>query len=137
MTWLIPVIPHWKVPEFIRACDAVCFLERNFPIKIHTPTVPREILACGRCLLLSREIMEKQAYRDLLVDRKNFVLIENPQDIKSLTNILLWTIQHRSLVKKIGSEGYKISRSIEDFDNFINSRNEMFLKFQKLTRRKI
>ena len=25
-TWILPFIPHWRVPSFIRACTAVCFL---------------------------------------------------------------------------------------------------------------
>jgi hypothetical protein len=49
-TWPLPFIPHWLVPRFIRACAAVCFLERDLPIAIHNPSVPRatEIGTCGR-----------------------------------------------------------------------------------------
>src|SRR5262249_7929548 len=48
-TWLLPFVPPWRVPSFIRCCTAVCFLERNFPISMHAPVVPREVLACGTC----------------------------------------------------------------------------------------
>ena len=56
VTWVLPFVAHWKVARFIRACTAVCFLERDFPITFHAPTVPREVLACGTCLVLSGEI---------------------------------------------------------------------------------
>src|SRR6202007_591740 len=29
-TLILPYLPNWRVPEFIRACTAVCFLERHF-----------------------------------------------------------------------------------------------------------
>ena len=28
----IPFLPHWRVPEFLRGCLAVCCLEQDFPI---------------------------------------------------------------------------------------------------------
>lgn len=52
-TWLLPFLPHWQIPNLIRTCTAICFLERDFPIKIHTPTIPREVFACGTCLIVS------------------------------------------------------------------------------------
>lgn len=61
-TWVLPFLPHWKIPGFIRACTCVCFLERDFPISFHAPTVAREILACGTCLVVSSEILQKQAF---------------------------------------------------------------------------
>jgi len=46
-TLILPFLPNWRVPEFIRACTAVCFLERGFRVAIHAPMVAREVLACG------------------------------------------------------------------------------------------
>src|SRR5207245_8971225 len=34
---VLPFQPHWRVPEFIRGCTAVAFLERDFPISAHGP----------------------------------------------------------------------------------------------------
>ena len=36
----IPFLPHWRVPEFLRGCLAVCCLEQDFPIGFHTPIIP-------------------------------------------------------------------------------------------------
>ena len=55
----IPFLPHWRVPDFIRACIAVCCLEQNFPIKFHDPVVAREVMLCGGCLIASANSLEK------------------------------------------------------------------------------
>ena len=47
----IPFLPHWRVPEFLRGCLAVCCLEQGFPIEFHAPMIPREVLLCGTCLV--------------------------------------------------------------------------------------
>ena len=36
----IPFLPHWRVPEFLRGCLAVCCLEQDFPIGFHSPIMP-------------------------------------------------------------------------------------------------
>lgn len=54
-TITVPMLAPWQVPAFIRACDAVAFLERDFEVPQHRPSPPLEVLACGRPLLVSRE----------------------------------------------------------------------------------
>jgi glycosyltransferase involved in cell wall biosynthesis len=46
-TWFFPFVAHWRVASFIRTCTAVCFLERDFPVVLHGPAIPREILSTG------------------------------------------------------------------------------------------
>ena len=77
---ILPFLPCWKVPAFIRTCTAVCFLERDFPIAIHGPIVPREILACGTCLLLSGEIAGKQSGRGEFRSGDNLVTVDDPKN---------------------------------------------------------
>lgn len=62
---MLPFIPHWRVPQFIRDCDAILFLENSFPITEHYPLVPLEALSCGRPVLLTEEIAQKGIYRRL------------------------------------------------------------------------
>ncbi|KXJ04334.1 hypothetical protein AC249_AIPGENE19890, partial [Exaiptasia diaphana] len=90
---LVPFIPNWRIPSFIRACTAVCFLERDFPIKIHTPQVATEILACGGCLILSEEIARKQPYRDEIENRKNLVLVKDPKEIDALAAAIRFVVE--------------------------------------------
>ena len=42
-TLIRPFLPNCRVPEFIRACTAVCFLERGFRVALHGPMVAREV----------------------------------------------------------------------------------------------
>jgi glycosyltransferase involved in cell wall biosynthesis len=67
-TRVLPMIAPWRIPSFLRLCNIVCFLERDFPISLHGPRIPREILASGACLVCSQEIVEKQSFKDSLVD---------------------------------------------------------------------
>jgi hypothetical protein len=59
--WTMPFLPHWRMASFIRACDAVCALEHNFPIPQHGTGIVREILACGTPLVLSEELARKDS----------------------------------------------------------------------------
>jgi glycosyltransferase involved in cell wall biosynthesis len=61
VTWLLPFLPHWDVPQFLRTCTTICFLERDFPITIHTPLIPIEVFSCGICLVLSFENSPKRS----------------------------------------------------------------------------
>lgn len=118
VTWLLPFIPHWYIPNFIRACTAICFLERDFPIKIHSPTVPREVFACGTCLILSHEIADKQIYREKLDDRSNVYLVD-PRDITDLAAALRSAIQDPESSRQVGIKGYQeLSAGLEDFDAY-------------------
>jgi glycosyltransferase involved in cell wall biosynthesis len=60
-TWILPFVPHWRIPEFIRSCTVVCALENGFWIPQHSSSLPREIMACGTPLLLSQELAAKTA----------------------------------------------------------------------------
>lgn len=105
VTWFLPFLPHWDVPHFLRACTAVCFLERDFPIPIHTPMIPIEVFSCGTCLVLSHEIAEKQTYRQQLRHGAN-VFLTDPHNHAELA-ALLRTIIHDPLAsRQIGQQGY-------------------------------
>lgn len=105
-TWTLPFISHWRVPGFIRACTAVCFLERDFPISFHGPGIPKEILACGTCLILSGEIAAKQrVLRDRFVDGENVLLVDDPQDHSELAARLRLVIEQPERARAIGRAG--------------------------------
>ena len=108
VTWLLPFIPHWGIPHFIRACTAVCFLERGFPITIHGPNVPREVLACGTCLILSHEIADKQINRERFQHGSNVFLVE-PRNIDELAQSLAMVVKEPAQSHAIGMNGYNAS----------------------------
>jgi len=127
---LIPFMPPWKIPGLISACDAVAFLERDFPVQIHHPTVPREVLACGSCLILSREVAEYQEYASLLRDSEN-CLIADPRDTDELAAALSLVIDDPLRAREIGRAGHaQISRRIENWPGYIQAVSGTFESIQ-------
>lgn len=102
-TTILPFLPHWKVPEFIRACTAVCFLERAFPIAIHGPSVPREVLSCGGCLIVSGEIVGKQRRFLDFRPEENSIVVEDPRNTDELAAALRGVIESPDKAHRIGA----------------------------------
>jgi glycosyltransferase involved in cell wall biosynthesis len=82
----IPFLPHWRVPEFLRACEAVCCLEQDFPIAMHTPIVAREILLCGGRLIASTEMLGKLGASGPVHDNWQCVAISDVTNDGTLAN---------------------------------------------------
>ena len=120
-TWRLPFIPHWRVPGFIRACTAVCFLERDFPVPIHGPVVPQEVLACGTCLVLSGEIHSKQRRRDQLIDGDNVVLVDDPKDRETLAKKLRAVIERPDIAAEIGARGRVFAGGVAGHGEFVQA----------------
>ena len=112
-SWIFPLIAPWRVPGFIRACDVIPFLEHDFPIAIHRPRIPREVLAVGTCLVCSSEVADKQGFRENLVHRKNYVRVDAPNDVAALSEELAALIDHPDLCYSIGRHGLFLSKIIE------------------------
>jgi hypothetical protein len=109
----IPFIPHWRVPEFLRGCLAVCCLEQDFPIGIHTPIVPREVLLCGSCLVASTELIQKLPGYEQLPSGYGCVAIQNINDIGSLTERLAAIAEDPEPAAAVGARGREFARSLE------------------------
>jgi glycosyltransferase involved in cell wall biosynthesis len=104
-TWTLPFLPHWRVPEFLRAVTAACFLERRFPIRIHTPGIPREVLAVGTCLVVSREVADKQPVRDEMRHGENIFVVEEPSDPEELAGVLGRIVDDPEAARAVGKAG--------------------------------
>lgn len=127
-TYILPMLPNWKVPSFIRSCAAACFLERDFPVAIHGPIIPREILACGTCLVLSGEIASKQRYREKLAHGENVLIVNDPRDHAELTDALRSVLVSPGRAASIGEQGASLSSSIEKHDEYIRGWEEVFAR---------
>ena len=106
-TWLLPFLPHWRVPAFLRSCTAVCFLEREFPVKIHGPGVPQEIMSCGVCLIVSGEIDAKQRRRFDFRPGEAALVVKDPKDHDSLADALARVIRDPEWAAAVGRAGYE------------------------------
>lgn len=112
-TWILPLVAPWRVPSFLRACDAICFLEQGFPIAFHKPRLPREVLAAGVCLVCSAEVADKQGFSSDLVSDKNYIRVEDTNDHERLCNQLERLIGEPDFVHSVARHGLFLSRTIE------------------------
>jgi glycosyltransferase involved in cell wall biosynthesis len=117
-TFLLPFIPHHKVPGFLRACDVVAFLERDFPITFHSPSIPTEVMATGTCLVLSGEIAAKQPFRERLRDRENVLLVPDPRVHDDLVAALEHALSDPARARAIGRAGAGVDLLAGDLDEY-------------------
>lgn len=69
-------IPHWHIPNFIRSCHAILFLENRFGITFHQPSVPLEVVSCGRFVITTAEVASKPLYDKLLTEGENAFIVK-------------------------------------------------------------
>lgn len=123
----IPFLPHWRVPEFVRGCLAVCCLEHDFPIKFHFPIIPREILLCGACMVASTEVIRKLPHYWRLPDRFGCVAVENVNDIRALSSRLAAVVENPKPAAAVGERGRAFARELQR-DTCLPERLEQILE---------
>jgi glycosyltransferase involved in cell wall biosynthesis len=102
--WILPPIPFIQIPRFIKLCDLVCILERDFPVKIHNVSTPIEVLAVGTCLAISKEIAFKSSLKKFLIHERNALIIDDPKNTDKMAEQLK-SYLNRERLEKIGREG--------------------------------
>lgn len=114
-TLVLPLVAPWRVPSFLKSCQVVCFLENRFPVALHMPRVPREILASGACLVTTREIADDQPFHESLAHGKNIVIVDDPSDIGLLAKQLSPLLKDPENTHIVGKHGEFLSRTCEQF----------------------
>jgi glycosyltransferase involved in cell wall biosynthesis len=114
----IPFLPHWRVPDFLRGCLAVCCLEQDFPITFHSPIIPLEVLLCGACLVGSSEVIRKLPNREQLAHGYNCVAMEDVNDIAKLAETLGAIVTDPGLVVPVGIRGRKFACDAQETIDF-------------------
>lgn len=113
--WVLPPLTPWRVPAFLAACDAVAFLEHRFSVKFHGPSIPREVLAMGSCLLVSQEIASNPDGRCGLVDERNAIVCADPTNLADLRGLLKRLAESTGLSRTIGRQGKALSNAWESW----------------------
>jgi len=98
---VIPFLPHWRVPEFLAACDCVSCLEHGFSVPGHRPQVPREVTTAGCCLLVSREVADGEPA--ILIDGENALIVDDPRDRRLLVRALRRAVLEPELRERIAA----------------------------------
>ena len=115
----IPFLPHWRVPEFLRACRAVCCLEQDFPIALHNPIVPREVLLSGTCLVASAEMIRKLPAPELLAHGYNCFALRDATDVAELATTLARAAGDGEEAAAIGARGRAVARELQLDADFV------------------
>lgn len=110
----IPFLPHWRVPEFLRGCLAVCCLEQDFPIGFHAPIMPREVLLGGACLIGSTEVIRKLRGYGQLVDGYGCMAIKNVNDVETLGARLADIAREPGPAVAVGARGREFAKSLQE-----------------------
>jgi thiopeptide-type bacteriocin biosynthesis protein len=111
-TWLLPMLPHWRMPGFIRACTAVCVLDRS------AAPIAAEVLACGTCLVMPECLLTDLSYGDQLHDGASAVIVPPPADAAALASRLRAIIAQPATAAAIGASGHLVSRKFPAFSEF-------------------
>jgi glycosyltransferase involved in cell wall biosynthesis len=109
----LPFLPHWRVPEFLRGCLAVCCLEQDFPIVFHTPIIPREVLLAGVCLVGSTEVIRKLPGYGQLVHGYGCVAIEDVNDVEALSEALAAIVRDPAPAAAVGARGRRFACELQ------------------------
>jgi len=118
-------VPPWEIPSIIKLSTCVVVPEREFPIQYHaTPIIPREVMAVGKCLILSKELYNKQCYGNLSNRESAFII--DPINIKQFRAVIEYVIRHPEDATRIGQNAFKISKQIENFDEYINQTTDLY-----------
>lgn len=117
---ILPFLPHWRVPDFIRSCTAVAFLERDFPIAVHGPTIPAEVIACGKCVIVSEEVARKQPFRGRLRNFKNIVIVPDPKRHQALADCIRFVLQDKQRAAEIGRRGFSQLTFDQDHEKYLD-----------------
>jgi glycosyltransferase involved in cell wall biosynthesis len=117
-------VPPWRMPGIIRASRAVVMPEHGFPVPGHSPVLPREVLACGTCLVISGELRQKVA-GGMLVDGENALVVE-PHDAEGFASKLSAVVQDEDAARRIGARGHRLSARIEDFEGYLSANEKMY-----------
>lgn len=142
---LLPYIPHWHMPRFFNKVDVVCYLERDFPIECHMPSIPREVLNSGRCLITSTEIFNKARLLMPTLKALENVLVAEPTDFKMLASTIEFAMTNKERANEIGRKGKEVV-NVQDVlsEDYVTNISKQFIsvtgsaqsnnQFQKMMR---
>jgi glycosyltransferase involved in cell wall biosynthesis len=109
----LPFLPHWRVPEFIRSCLAVCCLEQDFAIKFHSPIILREVLLCGTCVVAATEVIRKLPGHSRLPHRYGCVAIDDVNDLEMLSQRLAAIVADPAPAADVGLRGRAFAQELQ------------------------
>ena len=127
-TWLLPFIPTWKIPSFIKLCDAICYLEHDWPMPNHVTIVPKEVIACETILVTSEEVYNNRWHQKYLKDGANCIVIKDPGNVNEIIEKLTFFFENGDF-KNAAAEQYQQNSLLfaKGYKEFVNSWEKLLL----------
>jgi hypothetical protein len=98
----------WHAPLWIRER-----LEQDFPIGLHSPIIPLEVLLCGACLIGSVEVIRKLPQWDRLPHGYGCVAVEDVNDVEDLSEKLAAIVRNPEPAATVGARGCRFARELQ------------------------
>ncbi len=117
-------IPPWRIPGVIKLSILLVHPEFNFPIEVHNPILVREIMACGGCLLISKELYQKQE-KEFVKNGKNIVVV-SPQKKRAFAQKIIDLLDNPQKRARIEKEARKAALKREDFSRYVNQFEQFY-----------
>jgi glycosyltransferase involved in cell wall biosynthesis/predicted kinase len=117
-TFITAFVPPWRVPGIINLSTLLVHPEFNFPIKVHNPILIREIMACGGCLLISRELYQKQD-QEFVKEGQNVVVVD-PKKEEAFAQKITDLLKKPGRIRQIGKKAREAALKREDFNRHVD-----------------
>jgi glycosyltransferase involved in cell wall biosynthesis len=125
-TIFLDFLPPWQIPSVLKACTCAIALEKETSpvLKYHTPSLPAEALATGRCVLMSDSLHKKVPYSNFKNGKE--VLVVDPNNTEKIREMLEMLIKNLDLANNIGDNGHRAMINYERFDEYLNETIELY-----------
>lgn len=125
-TIFLNFLPPWQIPSVLKACTCVVALEKETSpiLKYHTPSLPAEALATGRCVLMSDSLHKKVPYSNLKNGKE--VVVVDPHNTEEIREMLEMLIKSPDTANTIGDNGYMAMINYERFDEYLDKTVELY-----------
>ncbi len=119
-------VPPWQIPSILQASTCVVALEKiTSPVlQYHTPALPAEALATGKCVLMSKTLQEKEPYDKLKAGKE--ILTVDPNNTGKIRELMEGLIENPEMANTIGMGGYRAISKFDQFNEYIEKTIELY-----------
>ena len=113
-------VPPWQIPSILQASTCVLALEKTTSpvLQYHTPALPAEALATGKCVLMSKTLYKKDPYNKLKAKKE--ILTVDPNNTREIREIVEGLIEKPETGNTIGTEGCRAISKLNQFNEYLD-----------------
>ncbi len=128
-TCFLPFLPPWQIPSLLKTCTCIVALENSSSpiLNYHVPLVPAEAMATGRCVLMSKEIHEKEPYNKLENGRE--LLVADTSNVNEIKGSLEGLLKNPDVANDIGANAQKAISQNERNSSYVEEIDQIYKLF--------